>query len=48
LYFQEFNELDEALEAERYLKGLLRSKKLELIKEMNPKFEDLSKYWFED
>lgn len=47
LYFEEFNELTEATEAERQLKGLLRSKKLALIREKNPAFEDLSKDWFD-
>ncbi len=47
LYFEAFNHIVDAIAAEKQIKGWLRSKKLALIQERNPKFEDLSKDWFE-
>lgn len=47
LYFETFNHIVDAIAAEKQIKGWLRSKKLALIQERNPKFEDLSKDWFE-
>lgn len=47
LYFETFNHILDAIAAEKQIKGWLRSKKLALIRERNPKFEDLSKDWFE-
>ncbi len=37
----------DAIAREKQIKGWRRSKKLELIKEMNPKWEDLSDGWYE-
>jgi len=42
VYFEEGNDIVGAIEREKQIKGLLRKKKLELIKSMNPKWEDLS------
>lgn len=42
VYFEEGNDIVGATEREKQIKGLLRKKKLELIKDMNPKWEDLS------
>lgn len=47
LYFETFNHIVDAIAAGKQIKGWLRSKKLALIRERNPKFEDLSKDWFE-
>lgn len=47
LYFETFNHIVDAIAAEKQIKGWLRSKKLALVQERNPKFEDLSKDWFE-
>jgi len=47
LYFESFNHIVDAIAAEKQIKGWLRSKKLALIRERNPKFEDLSADWFE-
>jgi predicted GIY-YIG superfamily endonuclease len=33
--------------AEKQIKGWLRKKKLDLVKSINPKFEDLSRDWFD-
>jgi putative endonuclease len=40
LYFEEFKSIDDALNAEKQIKGWLRKKKMDLIRTMNPKFED--------
>ena len=42
IWFQEFASIDEAIAAEKKMKGWRREKKLNLIKEVNPKFLDLS------
>lgn len=42
VYFEDGNDILGAIEREKQIKGLLRKKKLELIKAMNPKWEDLS------
>ena len=36
-----------AIAREKQIKGMLRSKKVELIKTMNPEWEDLSKNWYD-
>lgn len=45
VYFEKLNNKHKAANREKQLKGLLRSKKLELIKSFNPKFRDLSEMW---
>ena len=45
LFVEEFNNVNEALEAEKTIKGWTRKKKMQLIRSLNPKFEDLSKDW---
>lgn len=47
LYFERFNHIVDAIAAEKQIKGWVRNKKLALIREQNPKFEDLSKGWFD-
>jgi putative endonuclease len=42
VYFESCDNVKAAIEREKYIKGLLRYKKLELIKAMNPRLEDLS------
>ena len=41
VYFQEFNNPEEAITAEKKIKGWTRAKKIELIKNINPEFKDL-------
>ena len=41
VYFQEFPNVTEAISAEKRIKGRLREKKLNLIRTVNPYFEDL-------
>ncbi len=45
LYFEEFGSPTEAIAREKELKGWSRSRKLELIRSTNPKWNDLSAEW---
>lgn len=47
VWFTEFSDIDQAIEAEKRLKGLLRKKKITLIEEMNPLWDDLAEDWFD-
>ncbi|HLX05153.1 MAG TPA: GIY-YIG nuclease family protein [Candidatus Binatus sp.] len=42
VYFQETNDINEAIEAENRIKGISRSKKIALVEEENPSWRDLS------
>ena len=42
VYYQEFTDVEDAIVAEKKIKGWLRIKKDNLITEFNPKWEDLS------
>lgn len=42
VYYEEYNNVNEAIEREKQLKGWKRSKKEILIRKMNPRWEDLS------
>lgn len=48
VYFEDTSEVNSAIDREKQIKAWRRSKKVELIKSLNPKWEDLSKGWFED
>ncbi len=48
VYYEEFEVSLEAIEREKQIKKWRRSKKIALIKGLNPAFEDLSLDWFED
>ena len=41
IYYEEFNDIEEAITREKRLKKWNREWKLELIQKVNPKFEDL-------
>jgi putative endonuclease len=47
VYFESTDDVAAAIAREKQIKGLLRSKKLELIKTLNPLFKDLSQEWFD-
>lgn len=47
VYFEAAPDGRAAVERENQLKGWLRAKKVQLISEMNPAWEDLSKRWFD-
>lgn len=42
VYFEEFNEPEEAICAEKRIKGWIRKKKIELIMNKNSEFKDLA------
>jgi putative endonuclease len=48
LFLEEFSEVTDAIAAEKRIKGWLRAKKIALIRSINPRFEDLSKDWFDE
>ena len=47
VYFVSSNDVTEAIATEKKIKGMLRSKKIELIKSINPMWKDLSEGWFD-
>jgi putative endonuclease len=48
IYYEETNDVGVALTRERQLKGWLRSKKIALVKCMNPEWKDLSEGWYDE
>lgn len=42
VYYEEFNNVIDAISAEKRIKGWLRIKKINLINSINPEFRDLS------
>ena len=46
VHYEETNQVHEALEREKQIKGLLRAKKIALIESINPDWQDLSEGWF--
>jgi putative endonuclease len=47
VYYEETQDINVAIAREKEIKGWRRSKKIALIKSMNPKWEDLAADWFE-
>jgi putative endonuclease len=47
VYFERFEDVRNAIEREKRIKGWLRIKKIALIVSMNPSWEDLSEEWYE-
>ena len=47
MYFESTDDINTAIVREKQIKGMLKSKKLDLIKTLNPPLEDLSKHWFD-
>ena len=41
VYYEEFNDIEEAIAREKQIKGGSRQKKIDLINELNPKWEEL-------
>ncbi len=48
VYYEIYDEIINAIQREKQIKGWSRKKKLQLIEEKNPKWEDLSAEWFLD
>ncbi|UYN89705.1 MAG: GIY-YIG nuclease family protein [Anaerolineales bacterium] len=47
LFYEVFEHPIDAMKAEKIIKGWRRSKKLDLIRTMNPEFKDLSRDWLD-
>jgi putative endonuclease len=47
VYFERFEDIHNAIEREKRIKGWLRVKKIALIVSVNPAWRDLSQEWFE-
>ncbi len=47
VWFEEFARMDDAIAWEKALKGKTRAKKVALIEERNPRWNDLAWDWFE-
>lgn len=47
LYFESTDDVTVVIAREKQIKGMLRNKKIELIKTMNPQMKDLSEDWFD-
>src|SRR4051812_36116188 len=48
VWFEATNDVRDAIALEKRLKGWVRVKKVALIEDMNPEWEDLSASWFAD
>jgi len=47
VYYESTNDVMAAIAREKQIKGMLRNKKIELIKTLNPEWKDLSEGWYE-
>ena len=47
VYYEETNDVQNAIAREKQLKGWLRAKKIALIESLNPEWKDLSLDWYE-
>jgi len=47
VYFERFEDIRNAIEREKQIKGWLRIKKIALIVSVNPEWKDLSAEWYE-
>lgn len=47
VYYEETTDVNAAIAREKQIKGWLRAKKIALVNTMNPKWEDLSKDWYD-
>ena len=48
VYFEQFEDIRQAIAREKQIKGWLRSRKVELIEGVNPGWKDLSREWLPD
>ena len=46
VWYEHFTNVDEAIACEKRLKGWTRAKKIALIEELNPHWDDLAEGWF--
>ncbi len=47
IYFETFGDVYSAIAREKTIKGWLRKKKIELIRETNPDWKDLAEDWYD-
>lgn len=47
-YFEETGDVYQAIAREKEIKGWRRSKKIDLIRSLNPNWEDLAAEWFDE
>ena len=47
-YYEETSDIEAAIAREKELKGWRRSKKIDLVNTMNPRWRDLSHGWYDD
>lgn len=45
VYYEKYHDVNKAIAREKSLKGINRQKKRDLIRAVNPKYEDLSEAW---
>ena len=48
VWYERFNDVNEAIECEKRIKGWRRSKKVELVEQQNPRWKDLAADWYEE
>jgi len=48
VYFEDTTDINAAIAREKEIKGWRRSKKIALIKSMNPKWGDLAADWYDE
>jgi putative endonuclease len=48
VYFETTDDVTSAIAREKQIKGILRSKKKDLIRQLNPYWKDLSEDWFDN
>jgi putative endonuclease len=48
LYLEEYSRIDDAIGREKQIKAWGRAKKLAMIRELNPRWNDLAWNWFDD
>jgi putative endonuclease len=48
LYIEEYSRVDDAIAREKQIKGWARAKKLAIIRERNPRWNDLAWNWYEE
>jgi putative endonuclease len=46
VYFEEFGDIRDAIAREEVIKGWKRSRKIRVVEERNPAWEDLAREWF--
>ncbi len=45
VYYENYSDIQQAINREKSLKGITRAKKINLIKNVNPQWKDLSSEW---